>query len=241
MRATPHWHSVRSVIRCPRTLCVALLLSLTSAVANAEGPTPAGSQAMPAAKAHAPTLQVEPAKANEPATTIGPLPVQGAPAPGAAPAPVPPDPLAADDTIPGVNASDAGFDGLKQLLQMLLVLGIVVGLIYLTLNFGLRRLMGLRGVPMGRSQLVQVVERIPLDPKRAMYVVRAGGEYLLVGGGEEGLSLITRLDGASVQAAMDAKKVVPAMSPFLQKLLTTRRSPEPQPPSAEVQGESKKV
>lgn len=244
---------MRSVICRPRTLCAVLLLSLTSSAAWAEGPTPAAPSAKPAAAPVVPSaaatpaaavapvpaggatpdLHVSPVKANEPATTIGPLPVQPAAAADFE------DPQAA---IPGVSAMDTEPESLGgTLARTLLVLGVVVGLIYLTLNYGLRRMMGVRGAPMGRSQLVQVLERIPLDPKRAMFVVRAGGEYLLVGGGEDGLSLITRLDGPSVQAVLDAKKVAPSMSPFLQKLLIQRRSPEPQPPSAEAQGESKKV
>lgn len=113
--------------------------------------------------------------------------------------------------------------------QMFVVLGIVLLLIYLTLNVGLRRMMGLRG-PMGRRSAVQVLERIPLDQKRMMFVVKAGAEYLLVGGAEGGLSLLYKLDPAEVERAEREHLAAPAVAvpPFLQKLLTRRGGTPPQ-------------
>lgn len=80
---------------------------------------------------------------------------------------------------------------LGALLRMLLVLALVLALVYLTLNFGLRRLMRVGA----RAQaLVQVHERIPLEPKKSLYLVEAAGEYLLLGAGEGQVSLLTRID-----------------------------------------------
>lgn len=99
------------------------------------------------------------------------------------------------------------------LLRTLLVLGIVVALIYLTLNWGLRRLGGLRGLSLGRTGLVSVLERIPLDHKRALFLVRAGGEYLLVGGGDQAVSLVSKLDAARVEAALPDRAGTPRPKP----------------------------
>jgi len=117
------------------------------------------------------------------------------------------------------------------LLRTLVVLGIVVGAIYLTLNVGLRRLMGLKGVVAGRASVVSVLERIPLDQRRTLFVLEAAGEYLLVGGGDAGLQLISKLDAAEVARirASSPPSGTP-LSPFLQKLLS-RGSGSP-PPSA---------
>ena len=58
-----------------------------------------------------------------------------------------------------------------------MVLGIVVALAYLTLNVGLRKLLGIRTTG-GARGLVEVLERVPLDQKRVLFVVRAGDELL---------------------------------------------------------------
>jgi flagellar biogenesis protein FliO len=129
-----------------------------------------------------------------------------------------------------------------MLLRTVLLFGLVVLSIYLTLNVGLRRLMGLQGVPMGRPSVVSVVERVPLDQRRTLFVLKAADEYLLVGGGESGLQLLSKLDSESVErirAERPPAPVVP-LSPFLQKLLARREAssgstPQPsssQPPSA---------
>jgi len=45
-----------------------------------------------------------------------------------------------------------------------------------------------------------VVSRIPLEPRRSLYVVEVAGKTLLVGTSEMGLSVLTELDGREVEA-----------------------------------------
>lgn len=122
-----------------------------------------------------------------------------------------------------------------MLFRTLLVLGAVVASIYLTLNVGLRRLMGLPAASSGRPTLVSVVERLPLDQRRSLFVVKAADEYLLVGGGEAGLQLLSKLDSEAVER-IRAQRSQPSpapLSPFLQKLLSRRSGGSPsQPPGA---------
>lgn len=122
-----------------------------------------------------------------------------------------------------------------MLIRTLLVLGAVVASIYLTLNVGLRRLMGLQGTAPGKQTVVSVVERLTLDPKRVLFVVKAADEYLLLGGGEAGLQLLSKLDLEAVErirAQRPQTNVVP-LSPFLQKLLSRRSGgSSSQPPGA---------
>lgn len=113
------------------------------------------------------------------------------------------------------------------LLRTLVVLGIVILSVYLTLNFGLRRVLGIAAPPRGPG-VVQVVERIPLDQKRAMFVVKAAGEYLLIGGGDGALQLIAKLDPGEVERLQLQQAPSLALSPLLQKLL--KRSDAPVPP-----------
>ena len=107
------------------------------------------------------------------------------------------------------------------LFRTALVLGIVVSLIYLTLNVGLRRLLGIK--PSTTHGLVTVLERVTLDPKRALFVVRAGSEVLLLGGSDSNLELITKLNPADVERAQTQPAAPLTMSPLLQKLLGARK------------------
>lgn len=141
-----------------------------------------------------------------------------------------------EDPLAGSSAATEEPESMGwMLLRTVLVLGAVVASIYLTLNVGLRRLMGLQGATPGRQTVVSVVERLPLDPKRALFVVKAADEYLLVGGGESGLQLLSKLDTEAVErirAQRPQTNVVP-LSPFLQKLLSRRSGgSSSQPPGA---------
>jgi flagellar protein FliO/FliZ len=112
-----------------------------------------------------------------------------------------------DDGITSIekrhNAGPEGESLGWTLFSTFLSLGAIVVLIYVTLNFGLRRLMVARGMPFGRPGVVKVVERVTLDPKRVLFVVRAAGEYLLVGGAEQGLSLISTLKADEVERVLE--------------------------------------
>jgi flagellar biogenesis protein FliO len=99
-------------------------------------------------------------------------------------------------------------------------------LAYVSLNWGMRRILGIR-MPGPGGSLVSVVERIPLDQRRSMFVVKAAGEYLLVGGAEQSLNLISKLDTAEVeklQAQQRSAQPALTLSPFLQKLLGKGKS-----------------
>ena len=166
-----------------------------------------------------------------------------APAPSAepqleAPAPTPPAPLPTTETrrpepeIPRSEPPPGVGDDLDlgwTLARTMLVLAMVIGLAWLTLNVGLRRLLGIK--PIVGTNLVTVLERVPLDQKRSLFVVEAAGEILLVGGGEGALALISKLDRAEVEKlrATRAEQQPIQLSPFLQKLLGRKDSAPPPP------------
>jgi|GEM_PF-3037520 len=50
------------------------------------------------------------------------------------------------------------------------------------------------------GDVMAVVARLSLEPRRSLYVVDVAGKTLLVGTSEMGLSLLSELDGAAVQA-----------------------------------------
>lgn len=205
-------------------LGAALVLSSPAVLAQAPSapaaaPAPAA-QAAPEAPAPAAGLEAQP----------------GTGAPSAAPATPRAEPKWEDPTLEQPAGAGEEQESLGwTLVRTLLVLGAVVASIYLTLNVGLRKLMGLQSVASGRQPLVSVVERLPLDPKRSLFVVKAADEYLLVGGGEAGLQLLSKLDPEAVSRIQEQRpqtKVVP-LSPFLQKLLSRRSGgSQSQPPGA---------
>lgn len=169
-------------------------------------------------------------------TPVAPAAVD-APAPAEAPRPVLPPPVAdakptMEPELPRSQPPDlaaADLDVGWALLRTMVVLGMVVLLAWLTLNVGLRKLMGIR--PAVGTQLITVLERVPLDQKRALFVVEAAGEVLLVGGGDAGLSLLAKLDKAEVDRLRAAGgEGGLKLSPLVQKLLG--RKDVPPPPAA---------
>jgi flagellar biogenesis protein FliO len=176
----------------------------------------APSPAAPTAPSPAAPTATPPAAAAEPSLGAAP----------AAPESELPDPFAAQ---PVEEQESLGW----TLARTLLLLGAVLASIYLTLNVGLRRLMGLQNVAVGRQPVVTVLERLPLDQRRTVFVLKAGDEYLLVGGGEGGLQLLSKLDTQAVERirAENPRPSAIPLSPFLQKLLSRRPGPStpPQP------------
>ena len=106
------------------------------------------------------------------------------------------------------------------LITSLLVLGGVC-----VAGFVLVRVVG-RFLATGRTRgahLLDVVARVPLEPRRSLYVVEVAGKTLLVGTSEMGLSVLTELDAGEVRA-----RVVPAQSfGDLVKAAWARRKPPP--------------
>ena len=92
---------------------------------------------------------------------------------------------------------DSGVSLLWMLVQTVLVLVFVCALAYLVLRYIPRR----AGLSTD-STLIRVVDRVPLDQRRNLYVVRVVGRWLLVASSEAGVQLITELDAeaASLEA-----------------------------------------
>ncbi len=165
--------------------------------------------AEPAAPAPAPP-EAEKAEA-APAPAVAPAaPVVAAPTPSIPPADVP------DEVLKETDES-MGF----LLFRTLIVLGMVVMMAYITLNWGLRRVLGLKAPSMG-GNVVTVLERVPLDQRHTLFVVKAASEYLLVGGADGSLGLISKLDTAEVDKLRAEQPPPLTLSPFLQKLLARK-------------------
>ncbi len=75
------------------------------------------------------------------------------------------------------------------LLQTLLALGAVCLLAYVVLRWVSKRFHGL-GRPGGRMRLI---ERLPLEPRRSLYLVEVEDRRFLVGSGENGITLLSEI------------------------------------------------
>src|SRR5437868_508679 len=148
------------------------LLLLTLLAAEPASPVPPASE-----KTEAPKLDLR-----------GDAPRAQTPAGRPTEAPPIPPPEVPDEIAKGSDES-VGY----MLLRTIVVLGMVVMLAYVSLNWGLRRMLGLK-VPALGSSVVSVIERVPLDQRRSVFLIKAGSEYLLVGGSEASLSLLSKLD-----------------------------------------------
>lgn len=166
--------------------------------------------AEPAPQTPAPDAPADAQKAEAPAPAPAPAPTPTV-VPPIPPADVPDDITKADESV--------GF----MLFRTLIVLGMVVMIAYVSLNWGLRKVLGLKPVSGGGGgSVLEVIERVPLDQRHALFVVKAAGEYLLVGGADTSLGLISKLDTAEVEKLRAVKPQPLQLSPFLQKLLTRK-------------------
>jgi flagellar protein FliO/FliZ len=121
--------------------------------------------------------------------------------------------------MPGNGAAGASYGDL--LVTSLLVLGAVCVVAFVAVRvFG-------RLIATGRTRgahLMDVVARVPLEPRRSLYVVEVAGKTLLVGTSEMGLSVLTELDAAEVKARTVAQ---PSFADLVRKAWKRRRGAEP--------------
>jgi len=114
---------------------------------------------------------------------------------------------------------------------MVLVLALVLAVIYLTLNYGLRKLMRLGAT--GQDTL-RLCARLPIEPKKSVVLIEAADEFFLLGVGEREVTLLTRLDAERARQALARKPAAPAPArPFWERL---KVKPPPKPPGGAGKG-----
>lgn len=102
--------------------------------------------------------------------------------------------------------------------KMLLVLGAVCLLAYLSLGKLLPRLMRIQQ-PIAGRRIMQVVDRLPIDQRRSIMIIKTGQDlYYMVGVTEQGITLLSRLDADDVDTALETATVEP---PKLGRLAST--------------------
>jgi flagellar biosynthetic protein FliO len=121
-----------------------------------------------------------------------------------------------------VTSEGAVPDGYGELLvSSLVVLVLVCVVAWLVVRFGGRWLLGARG----RSRGMDVIARLPLEPRRSLYVVEVAGKTLLVGTSEMGLSVLSELDGERVRADVEKGRGAGGFAAAMRAVLRRPRPP----------------
>lgn len=95
-------------------------------------------------------------------------------------------------------------NSLWQYLEVLLALGGVLVLAYVTLRVALPRMFGMRASQGGP---IRVLARYPLEPKKTIYLVKAGTQVFLIGTSESQVSFLTAI---APESSIEAETPVPA-------------------------------
>ena len=96
--------------------------------------------------------------------------------------------------------------GVLDYLKLVLVLGLILALAFIVLRVGLPGITGVRKLPTGA---IQVAAQYPLEPKKNLYVIRVGQEYVLLGTTESGMHYLTTLDQDPIEAAAAKAETAP--------------------------------
>lgn len=137
--------------------------------------------------------------------------------------------------VPSQGAPEGGAQGYGELLaSSLLLLALVVGALVAVVLGG--RALTRRGRRGGGSDWMEVLARLPLEPRRSLYVVRVADRTLVLGASEQGLTLLRELEGGELPSA------APASGPSFPQLVERasaalrRRAPAAAPASQERTG-----
>ena len=86
---------------------------------------------------------------------------------------------------------DSGASLLWMMVQTIFVLVFICALAYVVLRVLPRRAGGV-----SLSSMIQIVDRVSLDQRKSLYVVKVAGRWLLIGSSEAGVHLVSELAAA---------------------------------------------
>ena len=121
-----------------------------------------------------------------------------------------------------MGASAGDLPGLGGSLALsFLSLAVVCLVAYLSLRWLSRRGVGRTEGP------VRVLARCPLEPRRAVYLLQAGGRCFLVGVGDGPMAMLAEIDPASVKSEINETATPSAGSRFAEVLARIRIREKP--------------
>lgn len=78
-----------------------------------------------------------------------------------------------------------------------------------------------------RSNLLEVTARLALDPRKHVYVVKAAGEYVLLGTSESGVQLLKVLDADAVVREIESQNCTQSVPPSRSFLAALKEAATP--------------
>ncbi len=109
---------------------------------------------------------------------------------------------------------------------MIVVLGLICLLAYIFLGKLLPKMMRVDVPATGGRRVLRLVDRLAIDPKRSLMVVKIGDEHFFVGATEQQIGLIARLDPEQIEAALIDSDPGPGTNPMERLGRLFRRGPE---------------
>ncbi len=85
---------------------------------------------------------------------------------------------------------------ISQLSQTLIALLVVCGILWLVGRFAISRLSNVRFGGGSSGESIKIIEKLQIDPRTSLYLVEVGRARMLLGSGEKGIHLVSRLDTA---------------------------------------------
>jgi flagellar biogenesis protein FliO len=104
---------------------------------------------------------------------------------------------AATDPVPAGIGSASG--EIFEYVKLVVLLAVVVALAFVALRFWLPKLAGAAGSTNGP---LQVAWRLSLEPRKTLYIVRAGSDYVLLAASDAGVQFLKSLDSGELDAAL---------------------------------------
>ena len=119
--------------------------------------------------------------------------------------------------------SAAVFDSMNgqivQYVEVLLALGGVLVLAYVTLRVGLPRIFGMHTSASGP---IQIVARYPLEPKKSLYLVKAGTQVFLIGTSESQVQYLTSVAPENAAEMLESARAEEAPRKIFPSLTRSR-------------------
>jgi flagellar biosynthetic protein FliO len=101
------------------------------------------------------------------------------------------------DTPPPPSDPGGGYGWF--LFETLIILAAVCALAWIVIRVGVRKLYPQSAGAFGKEGALRIVARLPLEPRRSVYILEAAGKTLLVGVSEGGpMTTLAELDPAAV-------------------------------------------
>ena len=122
---------------------------------------------------------------------------------------------------------------LELLFRTLFALAIVCLLAYFILNKIALRFGGLANLDTRskNTRLLQVVERLTLEPRRSLFIVKTQDQYFLVGSSEQGLQLLSKLELDETPETLE-KNANSSSMPFFKYLIKAQQKVTEDPSNA---------